>query len=247
MTTNLIATTYSASEDPSDKQVGFWRALAAETLGGADNAEKTETLLRERGAWSKASVSKGITIMLKARDEQRAAQPVVVEDEPTEKQIAFFRSLNVQLGADADAIAAIEAGLKSSGLWNRKAMSDYIDRLVAERKLQEAKRSEAKPSARAADDSSLEGFHEVDGVVYKVQRAVHGSGHLYAKQLDPNSGSFDYVGRAPLAKLSERTVLTLERAKELGHLYGVCVRCGRTLTDENSIAAGIGPICAGKF
>jgi hypothetical protein len=31
-----------------------------------------------------------------------------------------------------------------------------------------------------------------------------------------------------------------------GHELGVCGRCGRTLTDEDSRAAGIGPICASK-
>lgn len=40
--------------------------------------------------------------------------------------------------------------------------------------------------------------------------------------------------------------MTLEQAKEFGVLYGTCMVCGRTLTDERSIAAGIGPICAGK-
>lgn len=32
--------------------------------------------------------------------------------------------------------------------------------------------------------------------------------------------------------------MTLEQAKQYGHLYGVCVRCSATLTDEESIAAG---------
>lgn len=32
-----------------------------------------------------------------------------------------------------------------------------------------------------------------------------------------------------------------------GSLYGICCVCGRTLTDESSIAAGIGPICSQKF
>jgi hypothetical protein len=36
-------------------------------------------------------------------------------------------------------------------------------------------------------------------------------------------------------------------AKTLGSLYGFCVRCGATLTDDASIKAGIGPICAKRF
>lgn len=36
-------------------------------------------------------------------------------------------------------------------------------------------------------------------------------------------------------------------SQAFGHALGVCGVCGRTLTDDQSIAAGIGPICAGKF
>jgi hypothetical protein len=37
-----------------------------------------------------------------------------------------------------------------------------------------------------------------------------------------------------------------QAALQYGHQIGRCSVCNRTLTDENSIAAGIGPICAGK-
>lgn len=82
--------------------------------------------------------------------------------------------------------------------------------------------------------------------VIKVQTSPN-SGRQYAKELDVNTSEWNY--RPGLIKFvrDEGVALTLDKAKELGQLYGVCVRCGRTLTDENSIAAGIGPICAGKF
>jgi len=92
-----------------------------------------------------------------------------------------------------------------------------------------------------------EGIHLAGDQIFKVQVAHHGSGKKYAKQLNKNSGSFDYVGRAPFGQLSEETLMTLAQAKEFGHLYGMCIKCGRTLTDEGSIAAGIGPICAESF
>jgi len=40
--------------------------------------------------------------------------------------------------------------------------------------------------------------------------------------------------------------MSMERALELGSIFGICVRCGAVLEDDNSIAAGIGPICATK-
>lgn len=38
----------------------------------------------------------------------------------------------------------------------------------------------------------------------------------------------------------------LEAIQEIGRLTGCCCICGRMLTDEESIANGIGPICLGK-
>ena len=83
----------------------------------------------------------------------------------------------------------------------------------------------------------------VFGAVYKVQKAVHGSGRLYAKKL--HGTRFEYDPGA-VFKIKPEHKMTLDEAKTFGKLYGVCCVCARTLTDEGSIAEGIGPICAGK-
>lgn len=160
---------------------------------------------------------------------------------PTDKQLSYLRSLD----------PAAEGRLREAGALTKSGVSAEIDRLKS---LPPAERPKAAASAEPP-----EGFHELDGKVFKVQRAVHGSGNLYAKrlmlelaaELDGDGGKakldWEYVGRGPAFRsLSEETLLTLERAKELGHLYGVCCRCGATLTDETSIEAGIGPVCATK-
>lgn len=134
---------------------------------------------------------------------------------------------------------------------SRSAMADYIDRLIL--------------TQREWRLTAPEGMHRLpDGRIFKVQRAVHRSGHPYAKQLvldfdcdDCDSGTpcgngctptvqFVYVPGA-LRELGPTTVMKLEEAKAFGALYGTCCVCGRTLTDENSIAAGVGPVCAEKF
>jgi hypothetical protein len=87
--------------------------------------------------------------------------------------------------------------------------------------------------------------------VAKVQESLS-SGRLYAKRLITDEASnkavFEYEAGLifKLQKLNA-VPLTLEKAKELGHLYGRCMICGRTLTNEESIEAGIGPVCAGKL
>lgn len=50
-----------------------------------------------------------------------------------------------------------------------------------------------------------------------------------------------------MALLAEIESDPLATAQKYGKLSGSCCSCGRDLTDPESIAAGIGPICAGKF
>ncbi len=100
-----------------------------------------------------------------------------------------------------------------------------------------------------------DGMYEREGTIYKVQRAVHGSGYLYAKVLTlhetadgKTKGTFEFEQGA-IRKIAAQDKISLEDAKVFGRLYGVCCKCGATLTDDSeggSIEAGIGPICSGK-
>lgn len=91
-------------------------------------------------------------------------------------------------------------------------------------------------------------YRMADGTIAKVQYAVNGSGNLYAKRLviSEDHGSFEYAPGL-IRQLSADDRMTVEEAAEFGRLYGWCCVCGRTLTDEKSIAAGIGPVCAGRM
>lgn len=92
-----------------------------------------------------------------------------------------------------------------------------------------------------------DGIYYKDGVVYKVVHAKQGSNKPYAKTLNNQYGTWTYAGQGPLWDLTEDDRMTLEAAKEFGKLYGMCCNCGATLTDENSIEDGIGPVCKKKF
>jgi hypothetical protein len=41
--------------------------------------------------------------------------------------------------------------------------------------------------------------------------------------------------------------LTVQEAARLGHQHGVCVVCARGLTDPESVARGIGPVCVARL
>ena len=103
----------------------------------------------------------------------------------------------------------------------------------------------------ATDDVTDGIWIMADGSTVKVQEARNGSGRLYAKTMDED-GRFEYV-TGLIGKLTRefRTgtarKMTLDEAAAYGALYGRCIECGRTLTDEDSIAAGIGPVCSKMY
>jgi hypothetical protein len=164
-----------------------------------------------------------------------AIGPKGTGDQPaTEKQVAFIARLAQERG-----VATPVAGTK-------KAATAEIERLLA---LPKAAPS-SHPDSQAKGGTATEGMHKVGDEIFKVQKAVHGSGHLYCKRLVPGEGfgakaTFVYAP-GMMKQLSAATKMSLEEAKAFGALYGTCCVCGRTLTDEKSIAAGIGPVCAGK-
>ena len=92
------------------------------------------------------------------------------------------------------------------------------------------------------------GIYSVGDKVFKVYPALNG-GHLLAKELElqglAKKPTWVYRGAATRFVQAEQ-LMTLDKAKEFGKITGVCAMCGRTLTDETSIAAGIGPVCANR-
>jgi len=116
-----------------------------------------------------------------------------------------------------------------------------VEREIAQAEAYERSRTQTQVRA-------TEGWYSVEGTVYKVQKAVHGSGHLYAKRLIVNDGTgvWEYAP-GMVNRLTEAQRLTVEEAERFGRLYGICGVCGAQLTDETSISRGIGPVCAGRL
>ncbi len=159
-------------------------------------------------------------------------------EKPTAKQLDFAHKL-----ADSRELpprhylAEVEDVHASINGMNKREIGDFIGEM--KERPQSASRL---PTSRIYVE---EGMYLMDGKVYKVQRAVHGSGHLYAKVFNSGIGKFQ-VSQGAITRLRAEHKMSREDAAKYGHLYGVCMVCGRTLTDEESIEAGIGPICANK-
>jgi len=108
----------------------------------------------------------------------------------------------------------------------------------------QGKAAPAAPQEPVRRGPAEEGIYSVNGVIYKVKVALHGSGRRYATAY--RDGSWE-LAPSMVNNLRPADRMTLEAAKAYGALYGRCVRCQTALTDEKSIAAGIGPVCATKL
>ena len=100
------------------------------------------------------------------------------------------------------------------------------------------------------------------GQIMSVKKAVHGSGKMVARQLvipdagrqsadgDPEGYGDPQPGWLYLGLASDYIAgyerMTLEEAEEFGQLYGICCVCAAILTNPESIARGIGPVCGAK-
>jgi hypothetical protein len=102
--------------------------------------------------------------------------------------------------------------------------------------------------AQATQAPAEAGFYLFEANVYRVQPSKS-TGKLYAKILvskEYGKGSWEYA-QGMVYKLAGAEKLTLEVAANMGHAFGICMVCGRTLTALESVNSGIGPICAGRL
>jgi hypothetical protein len=185
---------------------------------------------------SKGRASSLIEVLL--RQPKRTPDPIVptpaAGPAPSDAQISFLQTLAEENGEDVPAVRT------------RQEASDEIGRLVQAR--EDRKTNGSVPQIRTPRVTEDGMYRTSDGTIYKVQIAKNGSGRLYAKKLTEDEGSWSFQFAAgAIVRLRPADKMTREQAQEFGRLYGVCCRCGADLTDEKSIAEGIGPICGDRF
>jgi uncharacterized protein DUF6011 len=157
------------------------------------------------------------------------------------KLILEIHALDAELGSQA---GTYTAAMDREGAWTRENTSRWIGNLIKKsRELTQAAKSKA-PAAEVADGRYAV---EEDGVLkfFKVKNGNR-PGFVF---LDIQA-SDDWHAIRDLGRIRRIVALIAQDAHaamiRYGHELGECGRCGRTLTDEASRAAGIGPICQGK-
>jgi hypothetical protein len=151
----------------------------------------------------------------------------------TERQIAYATRLATEADMPGDQRTAMLGIIPAM---SKTAISALIDGL---RTLPKIPR-QAEP---VKAEISEEGIYLLGDAVYKVQRSKT-SGNLYAMAL-ASDGRFAYDRGAIFTLRREGAApATLEDAIAYGLRTGRCCCCGHDLTHPDSIATGIGPVCA---
>jgi hypothetical protein len=104
------------------------------------------------------------------------------------------------------------------------------------------RRARRAGTASAVAQLEADRLYEREGEIYRT--VLSGAGNLYAKIWTEDG--WDYAAGA-IRDLRPEHRMTVERAEELSVRFGRCIRCGRVLTAEESVARGIGPVCASKI
>lgn len=157
----------------------------------------------------------------------------------TAKQIAFVNRLAAEKDLTpelAQSVAMVESSAS-------RAVSSLIDILISR-----PRRRVAAPATPA--EELTDGMYRVGHKIFKAY--IGQSGRLLCKELVQGFDAFDDAWSFEYRGMAHRYVaasqkMSLAEAKEFGAIYGICCCCGRTLTDEVSIAEGIGPVCARRF
>ena len=186
----------------------------------------------------------------------RKADPIVP---PTEKQVRFLRSLLAER-AGVEAAEAIRVALnvsREAGTLSKRDVSKAIDALlqIARPAAPIAPFEKTEPTAPRRQVAPLPEVPEgryalrVDGVVkfYVVDQPTEGkwAGWTFVK-VQASDDLFPVKGEARRPILEAIAQDPAAAAALYGHELGVCGVCNRTLTDEESRARGIGPVCAQK-
>jgi hypothetical protein len=179
------------------------------------------------------------------------------------KQMSFVESLAEQVHGD-NAPEFLLAHREAGTFDNYKVTSALIDALLSAKRAMPRPAREARPVEFPEVPAARYALPGAAGwEFYKVDRPTKGkwAGYLFVKRLYGSPGDFREVrvGRSEVATVMADIVAATYRDGErelagaeaaavaFSREHGVCAACLAPLTDPESIARGLGPICAGRF
>jgi hypothetical protein len=228
----------------SAKQVAFIKRLVAERdttkltrLPGSEDIE----FMSLRGA-------SDLIERLLACPELPAEKIASSAPKASEKQVSFALSISARKLAVTEGSEEYAEAKKTFEAMTKSLISKKIDELL---KLSDAPRKAEVPQAKLPEVPAGRYAIEMGGTLkfYQVDRPTKGrwNGYVFLK-VQASDDTYPIKNPATkaaiLAEIAKDSYAALLR---YGQEIGSCGHCGRTLTDEDSRARGIGPICAAKF
>lgn len=169
----------------------------------------------------------------------------------TDKQLAFLEKLRAERVVSQDLADDIRFELEQPAGPGKSAVSTLIDDLL-KAPFQRSHQDKHGPKQPPLPEVPA-GRYAVDGAdgtlkFYHVDRPEEGpwAGWTFVK-VQASDDTYRVKGAAATEVLDAILAAGPQAASiRYGHELGSCGICGRTLTDESSRAAGIGPVCAAK-
>lgn len=178
----------------------------------------------------------------------------------TDKQIAFIEKLMTQIGQKTEGITSEEAQgarganemirkhLASNGISKRQA-SNLIETLIRTSNINfGTPATPIQTPTRAPRVEAPIGIYREGEKIFCVRKARQ-SERVYAYELiniEGRNPRWEYVA-GKVYELKVEDMISLEVAQQYGRRTGICCICGRFLTDNESVAKGIGPVCEQKY
>lgn len=165
----------------------------------------------------------------------------------TEKQVAFIKKLIAQVETKVGtsdtsrAKFALEFNTKVLARLERGDLSKRDGSRLIETLIRHSNDSYEAPIVR---EKAPVGVYKRGDDIYRVIKGRQSS-NTYAQKLatDPSGQPvWDYAG-GMIFELKVEELISPEVAAQMGRSVGYCVICGRFLTDAESVAKGIGPVC----
>lgn len=174
---------------------------------------------------------------------------IIHKSEPTIKQVEFIKQLITRTEDPdnvAEALLAFEDTLHDL---DRPGASEYIDNLLArQRTLRTTEDRKFDPTTVPAGRYALTTDSET--AFYKVDRPTEGrwDGWTFVNLIHAGGDRIRQVKGGERGKiLALLSVNPTSYSAEYGKHTGTCGVCSRLLSDPESVARGIGPVCASRL
>lgn len=226
----------------------FVPAQKTQTIGGFTfNAREHNARLRDaREPMDAEEYAFGGAARADARAEEaaeRAERGLPALDAMTDKQRSFLSDLIAKRGTDLHRTLDLD----DVSRWNASRLIDELLKLPYRASAPVVTPKPSAPAQRLPDVADGRYAIDIDDTT-KFYRVSHGrDGRLWLNVFASDTQYPIHAYETKRAVLTEIARDAHAAMARFGQLIGSCGVCGRTLTDEESRARGIGPICVGRW